>query len=269
MRLRQTLILALFPVLLIGCGQSTSTKGTGKAGKAEKAPADADKPARKLVVLCGNSFVPPANELLDKFKAKTGTVIEITSAGSEDFLPHVKAHAQGDILITHDPFLDYTKEAKALADSAHVGFVAPVLVVPTGNPKKLTKIEDLAKPGLKVALTDPKYSTCGEMIFELIEKKGIKDAVLKNVDTRLTKGHGNVGNFVKTKAVDAAVMWNGVANTFKDHLELVKTPYEYESEIQVHVIGLSYTKNAETMKAFVEFAKENGKEIFAKHGYVK
>jgi ABC-type molybdate transport system substrate-binding protein len=107
------------------------------------------------------------------------------------------------------------------------------------------------------------------MIFKLIEKKGIKDAVLKNVDTRLTKGHGNLGTLLKTKAVDAVVMWNGVAYTFRESLDLVKTAYEYDEEIRVHVIGLSYSKQAEAVKKFVDFAKSEGTPIFAKHGYTK
>lgn len=224
---------------------------------------------KKLVILCGNSFVPPCKELIERFKAKTGIEVEYTSAGSEDFLPQIKLKQQGDILISHDPFLDYVGDADALAGYAQVGFVAPVLAVQTGNPKGLKRIEDLAQPGLKVALTDPKYSTCGEMVFALLEKKGIKEAVLKNVENRLKKGHGDFGTMLKTKVVDAVVMWNGTANTFRDSLDIVPTPYEYEEETRVHVIGLSYSEHPELVKKFVEFARSEGPAIFAEHGYVK
>ena len=128
---------------------------------------------------------------------------------------------------------------------------------------------DLATPGLKVALSNPQYSTCGEMVFALLDKKGIKDDVLKNVENRLTKGHSNIGNFLKTQAVDAGIMWNGVAHTFRDSLEVVPTPYEYDEEIRVHVIGLDYTKQAEALGKFIEFVRERGPEVFAEHGYVK
>ena len=43
-----------------------------------------------------------------------------------------------------------------------------------GNPKGLKSVEDLTQADLKVALTDPQYSTAGEMVFALLEKKGIK-----------------------------------------------------------------------------------------------
>jgi len=230
---------------------------------------EAPQKTTELMILCGSSFVPPTEQLCSEFKAQTGIETVYTVGGSEDLLPHVKAKIKGDIFITHDPFLDYTSEADALEDDVQVGFVAPVLVVQKGNPQGIKSIEDLTREGLKVALTDPQYSTAGEMVFALLEKKGIKDAVLKNVENRLTKGHSNIGNLLKTQAVDAGIMWNGVAHTFADSLEIVKTPYEYEQEIRVHIMGLSYTKQPEALEQFMEFTRKRGPEIFAEHGYVK
>jgi len=106
-------------------------------------------------------------------------------------------------------------------------------------------------------------------VFALLEKKGIKDAVMDNVQNRLTKGHPTLGNFLKTESVDAVIMWNGVAHTFRDSLEVVRTPYEYDKEIRVHVIGLSYTKEPGLLEKFIEFARRRGPEIFAEYGYVK
>jgi molybdate transport system substrate-binding protein len=144
-----------------------------------------------------------------------------------------------------------------------------VLAVQKGNPKDIKSIDDLTKPDLKVALSDPQYSTCGEMVEKFLKTKGIYDAVMKNVGNRLTKGHSNLGNLLKTQAVDAVVMWNGVANTFREHLDIVKTPYEYDTEIQVHVIGLNYSEQPEAVRQFMEFVRENGQRIFTEHGYVK
>jgi len=92
---------------------------------------------------------------------------------------------------------------------------------------------------------------------------------MKNVENRLTKGHSNLGTFLKTQAVDAVIMWNGVAHTFRDSLEVVQTPYEYDEEIRVHIIGLSYSKEPESLRQFIEFTRTRGPEIFAEYGYVK
>lgn len=249
---------ALIALGLIVCGAAASCDG-----KAESS-------TKELVILCGSSFVPPTDALVAAFKkAHPDVDVQMTSAGSEDFLPHVKMKDQGSILVTHDPYLDETRKAGALADSAQVGFVAPVLAVQPGNPKGLTSIKDLDTPGLKVALSNPQYSTCGEMVEQLLKKKGLHDAVMRNVENRLTKGHGNLGTFLKTKTVDAVIMWNGVAHTFKDSLEIVKTPYEYDEEIRVHVIGLNYAPSQDVVHDFVDFAKREGTRIFTEHGYVK
>ncbi len=257
--------LLLSILLLAGCGLKERPQPSATPKPQAPAPSAADE----LIILAGSSFLPPTEQLIAEFGKATGIKITYTTGGSEDLLPHVKDKLKGDIFITHDPYMEDTKKAGSYADHVEVGFVAPVLAVQKGNPKGLKSIDDLAKPGLKVALSDPRYSTSGEMVEALLKKKGIYDAVMKNVDTRLTKGHSNLGNFLKTQAVDAVIMWNGVANTFKEYLEVVVTPYEYDTEIKVHVIGLSYSKQPEAAKKFLTFVRENGPRIFVENGYVK
>jgi molybdate transport system substrate-binding protein len=238
--------------VLVGCGR----KETGDKQK-------------ELVVLCGSSFPNPMEELCSQFTAQTGIKFATTVAGSENHLPLIKVGHKGDIFVTHDPYLDYATDANVLLDYAHVGYVCPVLVVQPGNPKGLTSIEDLTRPGLKVALSNPEYSTCGEMVFELLEKKGIKDAVMKNVGNRLIKEHPILCNQLKTNTVDAIITWKGVAHTFRDSLEVVPTPYEYDKEIRVHIIGLNYSSKPELLKKFIQFTRNRGPAVFAEHGYVK
>jgi molybdate transport system substrate-binding protein len=248
----------LFPIALFG---AVTVVGCSKKQSAET--------QKELVILCGNSFVEPVEKLCSRFTTLTGIKVVSTVGGSEDLLPHIKAGRDGDIFITHDPYLDYVAQAQALGEHIQVGFVAPVLAVQKGNPLGIKAIEDLARPGLKVALTDPQYSTCGEMVFALLEKKGIKDAVMKNVENRLARGHSTLGTFIKTATVDAVIIWNGVAHTFRDSLEVVQTPYEYDKDIRVHIMGLSYSKQPELLSKFMEFARREGPAIFAEHGYVK
>ncbi len=241
--------------------------GLATGCKREQKPAEDEK--AELVLLTGSSFVEPAKKLCEEFTEKTGIEIVTTQGESEDLLPHVKAGKKGDIFVTHDPYLDYVKDADALANSVHVGYVAPVVAVQPGNPENIKSIEDLTKPGIKVALSNPEYSTCGRLVFDLLEKKGIKNNMMENVGNRLTKGHHRLGTLLKTKTVDAVIMWNGVAHTFADSLEIVPTPYEYDEEIRVHVMTLSYSKHLEAIKKFHKFASGRGPEIFEEYGYVK
>lgn len=244
-------VISALTLVLAGCGR------------------DEDEEKNELVLLCGEEFVPPAQELCSEFEGETGIEIQSNVQDSVDFLPHIKLHDKGDIIITHDPYMDYTKKAGSLEENLDVGYLTPVLVVQKGNPKGIKSIEDLARPGLKVALTDPEYSECGEIVAAFLEKKGIKDAVMKNVENRLLKGHSKMGTLIKVKAIDAGIMWNGAAHTFRDSLDIVKTPNEFGADTKVHIMSLSYSKHPDLLKKFMEYARKRGPEIFAENGFVK
>lgn len=227
------------------------------------------KESDSLLILCGSSFRPPMEKLAEMYRARTGTAIEMSFGGSEDLLPAVKIGKEGDIFVTHDPYLDKTREAGALLEDVEVGFVAPVLVVSKTDPADVKSIEDLAKPGVKVALPDARYSTCGEMLVRLLDRKGIRAAVEANADGAFFRSHGETAKALELGHRQAGVMWNGTAHTFLDDLTIVPTPYEYDETIRVHVMGLSYTKKTEAVKTFLAFVREEGPKVFAAFGYVK
>jgi molybdate transport system substrate-binding protein len=222
-----------------------------------------------LLILCGTSFRPPTEKLVEMFKQETRHSAVLSFGGSEDLLPQVKLKAAGDLFITHDPYMDTTEEAGAMLRWVRVGYLAPALVVPKGNPKKIEKIEDFARPGLQVLLNNPEYSTCGEMVFALLEKKGIKDAVLANVGNAMFKHHSEIGTKLPLGFGDAGIMWNGVAHDFLDSIQVVPGPYKYDQEVRVGVIGLSYSQKKDLVEEFLKFAEQHGEKVFTEFGYVK
>ena len=225
--------------------------------------------AGKLIILCGGSFRPPMERLVEAFERQSDTDVELSFGQSEELLPTVKIGKEGDLFVTHDPYMDYTKEAGALLESVQVGYVAPVLVVRKGSELQAQSLEDLAKPGVKVALPDPEFSTCGQMLFKLLEKKGIKEAVVRNAGGAIFRSHSQTGTALKIGQCDAGVMWNGTAHNFRDAVDIVPTPYEYDETIRVWIMGLSYSANQARVKQFLDFARTEGPTVFAEHGYVK
>lgn len=273
------LLVALVLLVAAGCPDTSpqsSSGGVAASPGSTAAPAaapveDTDDTAggAPIMILCGSSFRPPMEKLTAMYEEETGQKCELSFGGSEDHLPNVKAKLAGDVYVSHSPFQQYTREADALLREVPVGFLAPVLVVPKGNPKGIKSIDDLTKPDLQVLLTNPEFSTCGEMTFALLEKKRIKDAVLKNVGNAMFKHHSEIGNKMKLGFGDAGIMWNGVANNFLDAIEIVPVPYEYDDEIRVSVMGLSYTKQPEKVQKFLDFVEAHGPEVFKEFGYVK
>ena len=227
------------------------------------------KSGAELTVLCGGSFKEPAEKLVGTFEEETGIDAEISFGQCEDHLPHINAHDVGDIYIAHTPYMKYTEDAQACSRWVLVGYVRPVLVVKKGNLLNLEKIEDLARPGLKVALPNPEFATCGEMVEKLLKKKGIWDDVKKNVGNAFFRSHAQTGTAIKVGNRDAGMMWNGVAHNWLDALDIIPTPYEYDQVIEVGVIGLSYSKHPELVEEFLKFSEKKGEEIFGESGFTK
>ena len=225
--------------------------------------------ADEIEVLCGGSFRPPMEELAKQFEEETGRRVTLVFGQCEDHLPKIKMHTVGDVFVAHDPFVQYTEDAGAMLRYVVVGYVAPVLVVKKGNPEKIERFEDLARPGLRVVLPNPEYATCGKMVFDLLEKKGIKDAVLENVGNALTRTHAQSAAQIKLGHRDAGIMWNGIAHNWLDSLEIIPGPYEYDQEVRVAAIGLSYSKKKEGVEEFLKFVETHGEKIFTEFGYVK
>jgi molybdate transport system substrate-binding protein len=225
----------------------------------------------KLLILCGKSFRLPMEAMVKQYEQQTGTEVEMSFGGSEELFPHVKLKSQGDLYVAHDPFIDDTKTAGSLTRAVAVGELVPVLVVKKGNPKGIQKIEDLARPGVRVILPDPKYATAGEMVVELFKKKGTYDAVMKNVEGALVRSHSDVAEHVRSGDRDAGMMWNGVARSgeWTKELDVVPAPAEYSKPVQVAVMGLSYSKRPAQVEQFLKFTETHGRKVFAEFGYVK
>lgn len=227
------------------------------------------KEPEKLVVLCGRSFRPPMEKLAQMFEDETGVPVELVWGNSEELLPNVVKHAMGDVFVAHDPFMQDTEDADALLRYVTVGYLAPSLVVKKGNPQGIQSIDDLARPGLGVVLMNPEYAECGKMTDALLEKKGIKEAVHKNVGNAIMRSHDEVATQIKLGHRDAGIMWNGMAHNWLADIEIVPTPYEYDKEVRVGVMGLSYSPKKELIEKFLTFAQRRGRKIFKEFGYVK
>lgn len=60
-------------------------------------------------------------------------------------------------------------------------FTSYVIVVPTGNPFGIKSIEDLAKPGIPVAMSPYASSPGGQAVTNLVKNAGLLDPIMANV----------------------------------------------------------------------------------------
>ena len=192
---------------------------------------------------------------------------------------------RGDVYVCHDPFLAALKRRGFCDKYWVVASLRPVIVVQKGNPKGIHGLLDLAKPGLKVGLTDEKYSTCGHIAKLMLKKAGIERKVKRNV-VMTTRCHAEAANAVILKTLDAAIVWDATAFQRRDKLDIVEVEPQFMPKhgvdtvttatfgpidmgyIRVTVAALKCSKQIEAARDFARFvASREGREVFRKCGF--
>ena len=219
-------------------------------------------------VLCGSSMAAPMKELAQEFTQKNGVVVEFDMGGSETLLPKIEAGAVGDIFVCHDPFEKKIKEAKRWENAVAVGYLQPVLIVPPGNPKSVRTIADLSRPGLKIGIGDPRYSTCGELFMNALEQRGVREKVLPQIALQ-ARSPSDAANGLLVGSLDVAVVWNFSAALYAGKVDVVDLGIAYP-DVRVTIIGLTKCQNAVQRDAFLKWcSRPEALQVFRKHGYTK
>lgn len=230
-----------------------------------------DKPAAAkptLFAYVGAGIRKPVDKLIADFERQTGIKVQATYANSGTLLAQLSAAKTGDLFIPGaQSFIDKAK-AMGLIDSQTkaLGWHVPVLVVPAGNPAKITGVKDLARPGVQVVLPDLKATALGMSAAKIFAALGIADAVQANVLSycetpdkvvlALKLGQGQVG------IVDSS-LWQ--AN--RDKLELIEIDPAVNNKDGLPCAVLSCSGQIDAARAFRDFAAANGPAAFVAFGF--
>lgn len=167
-----TLLLCLFllgSLALAGCGNSE-----GRENQSSQAGANN---AKSLLVYSGAGLRKPIEEIGAAFQAETGIKVTYTFGGAAQLNNQILLTNQGDVYLPGDiAELKPVREKNLVAWEKNVVEHIPVLAVPKGNPAGIHKLADLKRPGVKVALGDPKANPIGKLADQLLQKYGLLEA---------------------------------------------------------------------------------------------
>ncbi len=231
------------------------------------------KPAspHTLLIHCGTSMRTPLEALAREFQNRTGVTINFNFAGVESLYPFIYLQKKGDVFICHDPFCDQIAQKGLLAKSEVVGYLDPVVIVAKGNPKQIHSLADLfTRKGLRVGSTDPRFATCGKLVEALAAKRGWATS-LSNCPNVVfqTRSHAEVATALVAGQLDAGIVWNFVAASFKDKVDMLPTGESFP-ETRVFAVTLTCAKNPDDAEKFLQFiSSAYGRQVFAHDGYTK
>ena len=237
MKNKTVIIVALVIVIVI---LAVILLSPGKKQKKETAKSESEE----VLVLAGGSARVIVEQVVERYKQVSTDKVVPTYGDSGAICAQLQnVTNKGDILVVHDPFMDWAVKKGVIEKWDKMGYVDIVIVVPKGNPRGIREFKDLAQPGLRVGIGNQTYATSGVMVREMLKKLDYGEAIQKNVALE-SKGHQERCTAVILGSLDAAIVWSVIANLFKDKLDIIPIPRElYVDSVTSATYGVSDLKN--------------------------
>ena len=256
----------LSAVSLAACGGSASNSSTGAATGAASAGASggAGKATGKVTVLAAASL-QKAFEEIEKTVEKDNPGLDVTFdfQGSQDLVASLAGGDSADVLATaNNSTMKTAADQKLVGSQTEFATNVLTLIVPKGNPKKITGL-DSSLEGANLVICAPEVP-CGEATKKLAEAQGI---TLKPVseEQKVTDVRGKV----ESGEADAGIVYTTDAAAAKDKADKIDIP---DGGVVNHypIAPTAKPENPAGAQVFIDAVTgKTGQEILAKHGFGK
>lgn len=262
------LVLLAVSLFICGCTSTSTTNSTADTGLNVQASNASSASENSLLVYCGAGMKEPMDEIAKIFEQNTGIKIKYTYGGSEQLLSQIELYQKGDVYMPGAlGDIQSAREKGFVNRTQDIVYHVITIVVPKGNPKNITSLEDMAKPGVRVALGEPTGPAIGNSTKKMLTKDGLWDSI--NANSVVKTGTVNeLLTYVSMNQADAAIVYEDLYNPAS--MEKIDIP-KNQGKVDIVPIGtLVFSKNKADAERFVNFVgSDEGKAIFEKNGFVK
>jgi molybdate transport system substrate-binding protein len=207
-------------------------------------------------------------ELNRRFERQAGIRVDASYACRRSMYQIMSTNRDGDIYVTSsfENLQKARREGLSEGPIVNAGELLPAIEVARGNPKQITCLADLAKPGVRVCLGHEK-ACMGRVAKEILEKNKLADKIAPNVALRVAGEH-NIAASVDGQKVDATIVWlSTILEAGSDKVEAIAIPPEQNLIEPIGLLVLETGKNKERAKKFAAFVQgPKAKKILAEAG---
>lgn len=259
------ILVILVGLFLTGCSQNT-------AQKEDKSTQDATQ--KSLLVYAGSASQPPTEEAAKLFEEKTGVRIDLIFGGSGAVLSQMELAKKGDIYFPgSSDFMEKAKQKDLVYPETEerICYLVSAINVQKGNPKNIQSLEDLLKPGIKVAIANPETVCVGLYATEIIDKFFTAEQKLafKSNLLNYTESCDKTATAISLKTVDAVIGWSVFQYWDPENIETIPLTQDQIQRIGYIPIAISkYTENKDLAQQFIDFLKSSeGQDVFKNYHY--
>lgn len=226
---------------------------------------------QELIALAAGGAKPALDEILVAYNKNASVDIKVSYSGAGDLLQQMHYGNFGDIFIAPEQeFMDEAIENEDVDPETCVSlcYMIPVIAVSKGNPKNISSLSDLAKPGMRISITRPETTLLGRLSPEIFAKAGFLEEISDNI-VAYASDPNNLMYYITSGNVDAGVTWN-FYEKFSNELEIVfMMPSQLTGIGEMRAAITSHSSSEIESSNFLEFlTSEEGRAIFEKHGYI-
>ena len=256
----------LSAVSLAACGGSASNSSTGTTTGAASAGASGGtgKATGKVTVLAAASL-QKAFEEIEKTVEKDNPGLDVTFdfQGSQDLVASLAGGDSADVLATaNNSTMKTAADQKLVGNQTEFATNVLTLIVPKGNPKKITGL-DSSLDGANLVICAPEVP-CGEATKKLAEAQGITLNPVSE-EQKVTDVRGKV----ESGEADAGIVYTTDAAAAKDKADKIDIP---DGGVVNHypIAPTAKPENPAGAQVFIDAVTgKTGQEILAKHGFGK
>ena len=256
----------LSAVSLAACGGSASNSSTGAASGTASASASGGegKATGKVTVLAAASL-QGAFEEIEKTVEKDNPGLNVTFdfQGSQDLVSSLAGGNSADVLATaNNSTMKTAAEQKLVGDQTEFATNVLTLIVPKGNPKKITGL-DSSLDGANL-VTCAAEVPCGEATKKLTNALGVTLNPVSE-EQKVTDVRGKV----ESGEADAGIVYTTDAAAAKDKADKIDIP---DGGVVNHypIAQTASPENAAGAKVFIDAVTgQTGQEVLAKYGFGK
>jgi molybdate transport system substrate-binding protein len=229
-------------------------------------------PPSTLTIFAAAGAKPPLDEICLKYDEQSQAKIEINYGGGGEVLNQMVLSRSGDIYVAPEQsFMETAQEKQAIDPQTirTVAYMIPVIAVPAGNPANISSLADLARPGVRVAVTRPETTLLGKYAPEIFDKAGLAEEIGKNIITEAARPD-NLLTMLVMGQVDAGIIWHFYGLQAPDDIEIIfLAPEQLTGVGEIQIAVSSYCQNTNEALKFIDFiTSAEVKEIFKKLGYL-
>ncbi|MDD2599699.1 MAG: molybdate ABC transporter substrate-binding protein [Kiritimatiellae bacterium] len=234
-------------------------------------PAAAETPTT-LMLFCGAGVRPAAEALISAFEAQHPKVrVSPTYGGSGQLLGQIGSIRKGDVFMPVEAFyIDRAIEmGVAEVTTQHtIGWFVPVIFTKKDNPHAITKLADLAQPGVRLGVGDERSCAIGITTVALLEQVGsTAEAIRANIVYK-SATVDELALAVRLGTVDAVIVWEAVARYYTRFGVIVPLAEGVKHAAEISIVRLKSTNSPAAADAFIDFVvAPEGQALLAKLGY--